>query len=229
MQALVALLMAAYVSMAIWSSVHLDMARDMRVALDIRDGIAFPLVGPIMAGHLRLGPVWYYFLALLGSFGAGWFGTVFLLALGGAVQFALAYLAGKEWKDRATGLLWAVLLLVPSWSTFEQFNPTHTQLTALLALAFLLCALRFYRRGAMKYFIAASFRLFSGHSCPSFGICPGAHCTGPGGACHKTKKADAPGFLAGRGTFRSAFCSLGLERSGQRFCFPGGLEQLHGQ
>ena len=157
MQALMALLMAGYVSMAIWSSVHLDMARDMRVALNIRDGLDFPLVGPIMASHVRLGPVWYYFLALLGSLSAGWFGTVFLLALVSAVQFPLAYLAGKEWKDKTTGLLWAVLLLLPSWSTFEQFNPTHTQLTALLVLAFLLCALRFYHRSAMKYFIAASF------------------------------------------------------------------------
>ena len=150
-------LMVCYAAMAIWSSVHLDLARDMRVALDIRDGTGFPLIGPIMASHVRLGPVWYYFLALIGSLVTGWFGTVFLLALVGAVQFPLAYLAGKEWKDRATGLLWAVLLLLPSWSTFEQFNPTHTQLTALLVLAFLLCALRFYRRGAVKYFIAASF------------------------------------------------------------------------
>ena len=158
--ALMAFCMASYVCMAWWSSVHLDLARDMRVALDIQSGLVAPLVGPVMAGQVHLGPAWYYLLALLASASGSWFGTVFLLALLGALQLPLAYLAGKEWKGKSAGWLWAVLLLLPSWSTFEQFNPTHTQLTAALLLGFVLCALRYYRRNRARYFIGAAF-LFS--------------------------------------------------------------------
>ena len=149
--------MALYVFISAWSSVHLDLARDMRVALDIKEGIEFPLLGPIMAGHIKLGPAWYYFLALLQILGNNWFGAIIILALFCSFQFPIAYLAGKEWRGKTTGLIFSALLLLPSWSTFEQLNPTHTQITAVLVLLLLLCMIRFCRRNEIMYFLGAFF------------------------------------------------------------------------
>lgn len=148
--------MAAYVAMARLSGMHLDLARDARVAFDIIDGQSYPLLGPLLAGQVRLGAGWYYLLAALYGLAGSWLGTLVLLFLMGSLQFPLAYLAGKAWCDRRTGLIWAALLLLPSWRLFELVLPTHTLLTAPLTLATLLAVLRFWRGGQdKKYFYTA--------------------------------------------------------------------------
>ncbi len=153
-------LVLAYLTLAPTSLLHTDLARDLRVAEDILAQRNFPLVGPPLAGVIHLGPVWYYLLALLVSLPGGWASGVWLLYLLGAAQFPLAYLAGKVWFGRGAGMLWAFLLVLPSWSLVEQLFPTHTLLTAPLLLAVIVAAGR-YRKTARPKFLAAGALLFA--------------------------------------------------------------------
>jgi hypothetical protein len=144
-----------------YAAAHMDLARDMFVAWRLLRGEAFPLEGPILAGTLHLGPVWYYVLAALQVLGRTWYGTIALLGLLASLQIPLAYLLGKEIHSRRVGLLWAVGLIVPCWSTYEWMLPLHPILSSLLILFFLLCCLRYWRGGARRYFfgMALSFTL----------------------------------------------------------------------
>lgn len=135
-----------------YSASHMDLARDMFVAWRFLHGEAVPMEGPILAGTVHLGPVWYWLLALLQLLGRTWFGTLLLLGLLAALQIPLAYLLGKELHSRRAGFLWAIGLVVPSWTTYEWMLPLHPILTPLVVLAFLLCCLRYWRTGARRYF-----------------------------------------------------------------------------
>lgn len=145
--------MAAYLLVLPYAATHLDLARDVYVALRLARGEDLPLHGPLLAGTFHLGPIWYYVLAAPIALGAGWLTVLAVVALVGALQFPLAYLAGKELHSRLAGMLWAGLLLLPSWSTFESLFPGHTQWTATFTLAAIVAALRFERTGKPRYFV----------------------------------------------------------------------------
>jgi len=135
-----------------YAASHMDLARDMFVAWRFLHGEAVPMEGPILAGTVHLGPVWYYLLALLQLVGRSWFGTIFLLGVLAALQLPLAYLLGKELHSRRAGMLWAIGLVVPSWTTYEWMLPLHPILTPLVVLGFLLCCVRYWRTGKRRYF-----------------------------------------------------------------------------
>ena len=135
-----------------YAAAHMDLARDMFVAWRLLHGLELPLEGPVLNGMIHLGPVWYYLLAALQWFGRDWLGTMLLLGLLASLQIPAAYLLGKQLHSRRAGMIWAVGLLVPSWSTFEWMLPLHPLLSSLLVLAFVLCCARYRRHGARKYF-----------------------------------------------------------------------------
>jgi hypothetical protein len=135
-----------------YAASHMDLARDMWVTWRLLQGQAFPLEGPVLNGMIHLGPVWYYILAVLLLLGRSWFGTMLLLGLLASLQIPLAYLLGKELHSRRAGMLWAVGLVVPSWTTYSWMLPLHPILSPLFLLAFVLCCLRYWRSGARKYF-----------------------------------------------------------------------------
>lgn len=122
-----------------------DQARDLEIAAAIIEGKQFPSKGPLLAGLFHLGPVWFYLLAGLQALGLHSFGIHLVMALLAAMQFPLVYRAGCWWKDRSTGLLWASLLLVPSWGLYEQIFPGHTSLTGVCTAAVLLVSIRLLR------------------------------------------------------------------------------------
>ncbi len=154
-QLLIGSLMLLYLLAVPYAAVHLDMSRDILTAWRILEGTAYPTFGPIFAGTFRLGPIWYYLLAAALWITHSWYGTMMLLGCLCALQMPLAYLTGKALHGRGAGMFWAVLLLLPTWSTFEQLLPSHTQLTTPLALATLLSMLRYYRTRKSKYLIAS--------------------------------------------------------------------------
>jgi hypothetical protein len=151
-----ALALAALVALLLlripYAASHMDLARDMFVAWRLLHGDAMPLEGPVLNGMIHLGPVWYYLLALLQLLGRTWYGTIALLGLLASLQIPLAYLLGKELHSRRAGFLWAVGLIVPSWTTYEWMLPLHPILSPLFVLGFLLCCLRYWRGGARRYF-----------------------------------------------------------------------------
>lgn len=149
--ALLAALMLLALLRAPYAATHLDFARDMFVAWRFLQGQEVPLAGPVLAATIHLGPAWYWLLAALLGMARSWLGTVLLLGLLSALQYPLAYLAGKAMHSRRAGLLWAVLLGLPAWSAFEAMLPQHYVLTAPLVLAVVLCALRYTQRPRWRY------------------------------------------------------------------------------
>jgi len=166
---LLGLLAGIVLAHAPYAATSMDLGRDMFTAWRILHGQELPLRGPILSGAIHLGPVWYYLLAVLMALGAGtWFGTVALIGVIAALQVPLAYLAGKAACNRTAGVAWAAALVVPSWSTFESMLPLHTQLTATMSLAFLLCAIRHWKRPRRRYLVgAALFFVLALHAHPS--------------------------------------------------------------
>lgn len=149
------LLLAALMLLALarvpQAATHLDFARDLFIAWRFLHGEGVPLAGPILAAAIHLGPVWYWLLAALLALTQSWFGSLLLLGLLSATQYPLAYLAGKALHGRTCGMLWAVLLALPTWSAFEWLLPQHYVLTAPLVLTVLLCLLRYRRRPRARY------------------------------------------------------------------------------
>lgn len=149
--ALLAVLMLLALARVPYAATHLDLARDVFVAWRFLHGEEVPLAGPVLAATIHLGPAWYWLLAGLLALARSWLGVLLLLGLLSALQYPLAYLAGKELHSRGAGLLWAVLLALPAWSSFEWLLPQHYVLTAPLLLATVVCLLRYARMLRTKY------------------------------------------------------------------------------
>lgn len=139
-----------------YAATHLDFARDLFVAWRFLQGEEVPLAGPVLAGTLHLGPVWYWLLAALLALGRSWLGVVALLGLLSASQVILAWRLGRALHSERAGLLWAALLALPAWSSFEWMLPQHYVLTAPLVLAFLLCATRYVQQRRARWLIGMS-------------------------------------------------------------------------
>ncbi len=153
--ALLALVLVSAAQMG-YAAVHMDLARDLFIAWRSLHGEALPLSGPVLAGAIHLGPIWYWLLTALLAIGRSWLGVMLLLGVIAGLQFPLAYLAGKELHGRRAGMLWACLLLVPSWSAFEWLLPLHYLLSSTCVLAFVLCAARYRRRPHLRYLIGVA-------------------------------------------------------------------------
>lgn len=150
--ALLAALALAWAAGFAFALQHADLARDVRIADAMVGGGPWPLLGPVLAGTLHLGPAWYWLLALLRGAGLDWDGIVAAIALLSALQFPLAYLAGKAVHSRNAGLWWAALLLVPSWALFGALFPQHPTLAPTLLLAALWLAARALRHARTRDF-----------------------------------------------------------------------------
>jgi hypothetical protein len=165
--ALLALVLVSALRMP-YAAVHMDLARDIFIAWRSLHGQGLPLSGPVLAGAIHLGPAWYWLLTALLAIGRGWLATMLLLGLLAGLQFPLAYLTGKELHSRRAGMLWAVGLLVPSWSAFEWVLPLHYLLSSTCALAFALCAARYWRRPRRRYLVGvALFFVLALHAHPA--------------------------------------------------------------
>lgn len=151
-----------------YAGVHMGLARDFFTAYRIVHGDEFPPYGPVLNDTIHLGPVWFYLLAALQAVGRSWLSTLLLFGAVAALQVPLAYLLGKALHGRRAGLLFAVGLLVPSWTTFEWLLPSHPLLSPALDLAFLLCAVRYCRRPRTRYLVGmALFGVLAIHAHPA--------------------------------------------------------------
>lgn len=149
-------------------AVHLDLARDLWVGWRFAQGEAVPWHGPLMAGTFHLGPLWYWLLAaVIRLQGELMIALLWVGALSGA-QFWLAYLLGKALHSRTAGVLWAVGLVWPSWSSFEWMLPLHYLLTAPLLLAAGVCGWRSWHKPRFKYLFGLALASLLGlHAHPS--------------------------------------------------------------
>jgi hypothetical protein len=156
----VAAMAAVYMAAVPFTITHLDLARDIGAALDIAEGVRFALQGPVFdAGGFHFGPAWYYLLALPLWLTHSWLATVLVVGLLSAAKFPLAYAIGTRLVDRSFGLLWALLLLLPGWGTYETILVLHTSLVATCTLALLWLLLRYEEDARDAHLIGAALLL----------------------------------------------------------------------
>ncbi|HEY5365157.1 MAG TPA: glycosyltransferase family 39 protein [Casimicrobiaceae bacterium] len=153
--AVVAVVAFAYVALGGFVGGGYDPGRDVAEAYAIVHDGARPLLGPLVAGHVRLGPVWYYLLALPMSVVPAWFTAAMTAVLVGALQFPLAYAAGRRLADRRLGMLWVAALAMPSYASFESVGFASTNAVRTATLATLYCLLRARDTPRLLWWLAA--------------------------------------------------------------------------
>lgn len=152
---LLSFIIVFYALIYIFSGIVIDTARDLINAYFITAGISYPLQGPVLSGAIHLGPLWFYLLAvpifLFHSFSM----TAFFVGLISGTKFILAYLCGRRLLDHSFGLLWAIALTLPGWSSFEQVTYSHTNMVATTSLAVLYCCIRLLQDNDLRWLAAA--------------------------------------------------------------------------
>ncbi len=138
----VASLTLAYVGFGTFVGGGYDPGRDVAEAWAIAHDGARPLLGPLVAGQVRFGPAWFYLLALPLALWQTWFAAAMTAVGVGALQFPLAYWAGKRLADARLGLLFAIALALPGWASFEAVGFASTNVVRTLVLATLCATLR---------------------------------------------------------------------------------------
>ena len=146
----------AYSSIAVGSGSGYDTARDVAEALAIRHLTAFPLHGPLLAGTLHLGPIWFYVLALPLALHESWLSVALFAAVLGSLQFPLAYGAGRRLLDRRFGLLWSALLALPGWGSFELVGFGHANLVRVCSMLVLYALVRLAQERRPAWLVLAS-------------------------------------------------------------------------
>jgi hypothetical protein len=140
--ALVGLLFALAAASYPYAMLVVDSGRDLAWGQAIAAGEAWPLYGPSLNNLWRLGPLWFYLLALPFALGATLGGVALAIGLLAAAKIPLAYALGRRWQDPAFGLACAAAIALPGWSTFGQLVLLHTSVVETAVLATLLLALR---------------------------------------------------------------------------------------
>ncbi len=141
----IALLMLVSVATGLLGSPYLDPIRDLYWAHRIATGQAFPLVGPEIGFFTHLGPLWYYLLApaliLNSSLAtvAAWAGLL------QGLQYPLALALGQRLGQWRFGFCLALLLCLPSLSTFSSLSFNHFNLVPAALLGLILAALHDHR------------------------------------------------------------------------------------
>jgi len=136
--AIVLALMVAYTAGYAWSAPNTDSADELWHAYQIRHGISYPLEGPFLGGALHLGPFWFYLVALPLWFSSSWLCVAIFIGFLCSTKFLLAYHCGRVMLDRDFGVLWAVAMFIPGWSTIEPLvflNPNAVAAATLGVLA----------------------------------------------------------------------------------------------
>lgn len=131
-----------------------DTIRDLFQAYSIASGEAFPLTGPKLAGTVHLGPLWFYILAFPAMIFDSWGSMALLAFLLSALKFWLAYNLGQQLYSARLGLLLALFLALPAWSSIQMVIWTHTIVLESALLLFLLALRRSYLSpGANTWFL----------------------------------------------------------------------------
>ncbi len=154
---LLCLLAGVYCLSYMDASLSLDSARDLYRAKQIVNGEQIVLQGPILAGSLHLGPIWFYWLALPAVFGSK-IAIILWIGLTASLQFLFAYLFAVRLINRYFAILLIAVMTLPGWSSFEQITFSHTNMVQSAVFAFLFVLLKLWqdkRGGDLKWLALA--------------------------------------------------------------------------
>jgi hypothetical protein len=112
-----------------------DSTRDVDPTYQSSAGKSFPLEGPVFGGAMLGGPAWFYLLAIPLVIHKSWLAVAFFAGTIAGLKFTLAYTCGRGLVDRRFGLIWALVLALPGWSTIEQVAFTNVNVAETCVLA----------------------------------------------------------------------------------------------
>jgi hypothetical protein len=139
-------LLLAWVVASQFSPASVDSVRDIYQAHSIVTGSALPLVGPQLAHTVHVGPLWFYILAVPAALFHAWGGIALVVFMISALKYWLAYILGRELHSAQFGLLFALFLALPGWSSTQLIIWTHTSVLETTLLLYLLSLRRSYFR-----------------------------------------------------------------------------------
>jgi len=152
----VAAFMVATIASGVAGGAGYDTARDVAQALAIRHLDALPLHGPIFAGTVHFGPLWFYLLALPLVVHQSWLAVALFVPALGSLQFPLAYAAGCRLLDRRLGMLWCALLALPGWGSFQLAGFSHTNLVPACTMLVLYALVRLAQERRPVWMVTAA-------------------------------------------------------------------------
>jgi len=144
--AVLLVLTMVYVGSYAFSLAIPDSTRDVYTAYQISIGQRFPLEGPVLGEAIHGGPAWFYLLAIPLVFHKSWIGVALFVGAVAGMKFTLAYVCGSRLVDRRFGLIWALALALPGWSTIGQIAFTNVNVAETCVLAVLYFAIRVWDR-----------------------------------------------------------------------------------
>lgn len=145
------LLAGLHLALFAFATLVTDSGRDLANAWAIGHDGPYPEYGPSLFGRWKLGPVWFFALALpLRLWGSVTAAALFTGAIA-AMKIPLAFLVGRRMLDARLGLLMALAISLPGWSSVGTLVIAHTSAveTAVLATFWLALAAWQDRRPAL--------------------------------------------------------------------------------
>ncbi len=163
-----ALLFALHFSLFPFATLVSDSGRDLANAWAIAHGGPLPAYGPELFGTWKLGPVWFWLLALPLKLGGGVAGAALFVGALSAAKIPLAYALGARLRDERLGLLLAAFAAWPGWNGVSAMLVLHTAVVETCLFATLLSALRAWqRRSAADAMLAAVLLALALHAHPT--------------------------------------------------------------
>lgn len=162
------LLFALHVSLFPFATLVSDSGRDLANAWAIAHGGPYPAYGPELFETWKLGPVWFWWLALPLTLGGGVAGAALFVGAISAAKIPLAFVVGARLRDQQLGLLLAAFAAWPGWNGVSAMLVLHTAVVEAAAFATLLFALRAWqRRSAADSILAALSLALALHAHPT--------------------------------------------------------------
>lgn len=156
---LLALLVVLHVALFPRASLITDSGRDLANAWAVAHGGPYPSYGPGLFGHWKLGPVWYWILALPLKLGGSIRVTAAFVGVLSAAKIPFAFLLGRRMIDARFGLLLAILISLPGWDSVGTLVIAHTSVVESTMLATFWCSLVAWQARRAGFALAACLML----------------------------------------------------------------------
>ncbi len=145
-----------------------DSGRDIANAWSVASGRSLPLSGPEIFGTWKLGPAWFYILAVPLALGGGLTSVALWIGLLASLKIPLAFLLGRHHYGLSGGLALAGAVAIPGWNSAGGMVLAHTSVVESAVFASLLLSLRAFRDpSAARLMLAAAALSLAVHAHPT--------------------------------------------------------------
>ena len=156
---LLLVLMALHVALFGFATLVTDSGRDLANAWAVGHGGPYPVYGPGLFGHWKLGPVWFWILALPLRLSGNVVATAVFVGVLAAAKIPLAYALGRRLVDARLGLIAAALIALPGWDSVGTLVIAHTSVVESAMLATVWLALVAWQERRATLVLGASLML----------------------------------------------------------------------